>query len=53
MNYVDWMMIKSKQLIDPEDELSSEDEEVVRQGITDSERGDIRSWSTVKHDLDL
>ena len=47
------VVIKPKQVVDPEDALSPEDEEAVRQGIEDIERGDVRPWSEVKHELGL
>lgn len=47
------IIIKPKQLVDPEDTLSPEDEEAVRQGMKDIERGDVRPWSDVKHELGL
>jgi AbrB family looped-hinge helix DNA binding protein len=47
------IVIKPKQVVDPEDLLSPEDEEAVRQGLDDIERGDVRPWSVVKHDLGL
>lgn len=47
------IVIKPKQIIDPEDTLSPEDEAAVRQGIEDFERGDVKPWSHVKHDLGL
>ena len=47
------VVIKPKQVVDPEDTLSLEDEEAVRQGIEDIERGDVRPWSEVKHELGL
>jgi AbrB family looped-hinge helix DNA binding protein len=47
------VVIKPKQVVDPEDTLSPEDEEAVRQGIEDIERGDVRRWSEVKHELGL
>ena len=47
------VVIKPKQGVDPEDTLSPEDEEMVRQGIEDIQRGDVRPWADVKHDLGL
>jgi AbrB family looped-hinge helix DNA binding protein len=47
------VIIKPKRVVDPEDVLSSEDEEALRQGMEDIERGDVRPWSEVKHDLGL
>jgi AbrB family looped-hinge helix DNA binding protein len=47
------VVIKPKQVVDPDDVLSPEDEAAVRQGLEDIERGDVRPWSAVKHDLGL
>jgi AbrB family looped-hinge helix DNA binding protein len=47
------VVIKPKQVVDPEDTLSLEDEEAVREGIEDIERGDVKPWSEVKHELGL
>jgi len=47
------VVIKPKQVVDPEDTLSPEDEEAVRQGIEDIERGDVWPWPEVKHELGL
>ena len=47
------VIIKPKRVVDPEGVLSPEDEEALRQGMEDIERGDVRPWSEVKHDLGL
>ena len=47
------VVIKPKQLVDPDDVLSPEDEAAVREGLADIERGDVVPWSQVKHDLGL
>jgi len=47
------VVIKPKQVVDPDDVLSPEDEAAVRQGLEDIERGNVRPWSAVKHDLGL
>ena len=47
------VVIKPKQIVDPEDTLSPEDEEAVRQGMAEIERGDVIPWSQVEHDLGL
>jgi len=47
------VVIKPKQLVDPEDVLTPEDEAAVREGLADIERGDVAPWSKVKHDLGL
>ena len=47
------IIIKPKQVVDLEDTLSPEDEEVVREGLEDIRRGDVKQWSAVKHDLGL
>lgn len=47
------VVIKPKKVVDPEDILSPEDEAAMRQGIEDIERGAVRPWSDVKHELGL
>jgi len=47
------IIIKPKEVVDLEDTLSPEDEEVVREGIEDIRRGNVKQWSAVKHDLGL
>jgi AbrB family looped-hinge helix DNA binding protein len=47
------IVIKPKQVVDLEDMLSPEDEESVQQGLEDVERGEVKPWSKVKHDLGL
>ena len=46
------VVIKPKQVVDPEDTLSPEDEEAVRQGIEDIERGDFITLDELEHELD-
>ena len=46
------VVIKPKQVVDPEDTLSPEDEEAVRQGIADIERGDFITLDKLEHELD-
>lgn len=40
-------------VVNSKETLSPEDEEAMRQGIEDVQRGDVRPWSQVKHDLGL
>lgn len=46
------VVIKPKQVVDPEDTLSPEDEDAVRQGIEDIEHGDFITLDELEHELD-
>ena len=46
------VVIKPKQVVDPDDALSSQDQEAIRQGIADLERGDFITLDELEHELD-
>lgn len=46
------VVIKPKQIVDPEDTLSPEEEMMVREGIDEIERGDFITLDELDHELD-
>ncbi|ETW98028.1 MAG: hypothetical protein ETSY2_43460 [Candidatus Entotheonella gemina] len=46
------VVIKPKQIVDPEDMLSPEEEGMVREGIDEIERGDFITLDELDHELD-
>lgn len=46
------VVIKPKQIVDPEDTLSPEEEGMVREGIGEIERGDFITLDELDHELD-
>ena len=46
------VILKPKKLVDREDTLTKEEEDVVRQGIADVERGDVLTLDELEHELD-
>jgi len=46
------VVIQPKQVVDPEDTLSPEDAEAVRQGIEDIDRGHLITLDELEYELD-
>jgi AbrB family looped-hinge helix DNA binding protein len=49
----DYIIIKPKRLVDPEDTLTPEEEELVEKGFEQLKRGDYVTWEELKNELDL
>ena len=47
------VIIKPKKLVDLEDTLTPEEEAQVREGIDELQRGEVKPWSVIKHELDV
>lgn len=49
----DYIVIRPKKLVDPEDTLTPEEEELVARGLEQLKRGDYVTWEELRRELDL